>query len=258
MGTNSSRGWTYLFVLAAVGTLIYAVYITNSAKRTKSPAYDSASLNNGSASNVSNDTSLYLTSPAALHADSMNRSVTGNLAKGVSSAASSTVAGVSELTNYGTQKVRRSVSSSPEIITTEDPSLTDKSPSISDPIASSTKTRVTTKGVHLSKHVKKKQKFNPGSEKGDFMVVAGNFASKDNADALIGKLKKMGFAKAEIVKLDNSATLHVIAGSYSYKGGAEAALRTLKAHKVAAFVKKKSGDIYKSTTPSSTASVQPS
>ncbi len=257
MGTNSSRGWTYLFVLAAVGALIYAVYITNSAKRTKSPAYDSASLNNGSASSVSNDTSLYLTSPAALHADSMNRSVTG-MAKGASSAASSTVAGASELTNYGTQKVRRSVSSSPETITTEDPSLTDKSPSVSDPIASSTKTRVTTKGVHVSKHVKKKQKFNPGSEKGDFMVVAGNFASKDNADALIGKLKKMGFSKAEIVKLDNSATLHVIAGSYSYKGGAEAALRTLKAHKVAAFVKKKSGDIYKSTAPISTASVQPS
>ena len=259
MGPNSSRGLTYLLVLGAVGALIYAVYNTNRSNRAKAPAYDSTSLNNGTTANVSTDTSLFVTSPAAVHVDSLHRTVNGNLAKGVSSsAAANNGAGVSELTNYSTQKVRRPLSSSSEIITTEDPSLTDKNSSVIDPIASSTKTRVTSKGVHVSKHFKKKQKFNPGSEKGDFMVVAGNFASKDNADALIIKLKKMGFGKAEIVKLDNSSTLHVIAGNYSYKGGAEAALRTLKAHKVAAFVKKKSGDVYKSTTPISTASVRPS
>ena len=254
MGTNSNRGLTYLLVLGAVGALIYAVYSTNRANRVKSPAYDSSSLNGGVA-NVSTDTSLLITSPAALHIDSFHRAATGKLAKVESSVASSAAAGVSELTSYGTEKVKRSRSSSPEIITTEDPSLIDRNSSISDPIAPSGKTVVRSKSVHAVKHAKKKQKFNPGSEKGDFMVIAGNFASKDNADALIAKLKKMGFAKAEIVKLDNSATLHVIAGNYSYKGGAEAALRTLKAHKVAAFVKKKTGDVYKSTT---TASVQPS
>ena len=258
MGQNSSRSLTYLLVLGVVGGLIYAIYNTNKSRRAKSsPAYDSTSATNGSSNVSSTDTSLLVTSPAAMHIDSTQHSITGHLAKGVTNA----VASANEVTNYGTEKVRKAMTSSPEIINTEDPSLSDKSVTgSSDPIASSTKTKVTSKGVHAAKSHHAKQKFNPGAEKGDFMVVAGNFASKDNADALVTKLKKIGFAKAEIVKLDNSATLHVIAGNYSYKGGAEAAVRTLKTHKVQCYVKKKSGDVYKASnpTPAATATSQPS
>ena len=252
MGPNSSRSLTYLLVLGAVGALIYAVYNTNKSRnRLKSPAYDSAT---GNTNVSSTDTSLLLSSPAALKVEAGRQQVANTLG----SAAAGTAAAASELASYSTEKVKKAVSNSPEIISTEDPSLVDKSLLGSDPIASSAKTKMRSKSV--KKHSVKKHKFDAGAVKGDFMVVAGNFASKDNADAQVAKLKKIGFAKAEVVKLDNSATLHVIAGNYSYKGGADAALRTLKAHKVAAFVKKKSGDIYKASnpTPAPAAKSQPS
>lgn len=239
MGPNSSRSLTYVLVLGVVGVLIYAVYNKNKSTRLSSPAYDNATT--GGPANVSTtDTSLLVTSPAAL------QSTGSTLSKGLTSGAIST-ANATELKSYSTEKVKKAVSTSPEIITTQDPALSDQSLVSSDPIASSTKIRRTSKSV--KKHSVKKHKFDAGSQKGDYMVIAGNFASKDNADAQVAKLKKLGFSKAEVVKLDNSATLHVIAGTYSYKGGADAALRTLKAKKVAAFVKKKSGDIYKASNP---------
>ena len=61
------------------------------------------------------------------------------------------------------------------------------------------------------------------------------------------KLKKLGFAKAEIVKLENSANVNVVAGYYAFKGGADAAVRTLKANKIDGFIRKKSGEIFKAT-----------
>jgi len=250
MGPNSSRSLTYLLVLGTVGGLIYAVYNTNKSRRLKSPAYDTTATTGGAANVSSTDTSLLVTSPAALRTDN---SVTGTLSKGLSAAAATTAAAASDLKSYSTEVVKKATTASPEIIATQDPATVDNSltGTSSDPIASSTKTKVTSKSVHSAKakHSVKKHKFDAGSEKGDFMVVAGNFASKDNADAQVAKLKKLGFAKAEVVKLDNSATLHVIAGNYSYKGGADAALRTLKAKKIAAFVKKKSGDVYKASNP---------
>ncbi len=238
MGPNSSRSLTYVLVLGVVGVLIYAVYNKNKSTRSSSPAYDNTTTG-GSANVSTTDTSLLVTSPAALQS-------TGTLSKGLTTGATSTT-GATELKSYSNEKVKKAVSTSPEIITMQDPALSDQSLVSSDPIASSTKTRGTSKSV--KKHSVKKHKFDAGSQKGDYMVIAGNFASKDNADAQVAKLKKLGFSKAEVVKLDNSATLHVIAGNYSYKGGADAALRTLKAKKVAAFVKKKSGDIYKASNP---------
>ena len=95
--------------------------------------------------------------------------------------------------------------------------------------------------------VKAKEKFDAGLSAGDYMTIAGSFASKDNAEALVAKLKKMGFNHAEAVKMENSANTYTIAGYYKFKGGADAAVRTLKANKIPAIVKKKSGDIYKTT-----------
>jgi hypothetical protein len=82
------------------------------------------------------------------------------------------------------------------------------------------------------------------------MVVSGTFSSKDNADAQVAKLKKLGFAGAEAVKLENSASTYVIAGYYAFKGGADAAVRTLKANKIESYAKKRTGEVYKpSSTP---------
>lgn len=267
MGPNSSRTFTYVLVLGAVGALITAVYNTNKqrSKAAKSPAMETTA---GVSSNISTDTSFVGTSPAALTGAAHSvgaglSSVAGAAANGVTGAAASTVAGAAELANYSTKAVKKAVAASPEIISTEDPSLvsSDKNSVSSDPITASAKAvKVTSKAVHAKKHGVKKHKFDPGAEKGDFMVIAGNFASKDNADALLAKLKKLGFAKAEVVKLDNSATLHVVAGNYSYKGGADAALRTLKSKKIQAFVKKKSGSVYKvsNPTPAAPAASKPS
>ena len=77
------------------------------------------------------------------------------------------------------------------------------------------------------------------------MVLAGSFASKDNADALVAKLKKLGFTKAEGVKFESSANTQVVAGYYGFKGGADAAIRTLKKSKIDAILKKRTGTIYK-------------
>jgi cell division protein FtsN len=123
--------------------------------------------------------------------------------------------------------------------------------------SSSTKTTAADGGAKKpqSPATKKPVKFDAGGT-GDFMAMAGAFASKDNADALVAKLKKLGFTKAEVVKLENSANVNVVAGYYPFKGGADAAVRTLKANKVDGFIRKKSGEIFKST-PAAAAPVKP-
>jgi hypothetical protein len=100
-------------------------------------------------------------------------------------------------------------------------------------------------GIASSEKGKSDYRFDVGNDNGEYMVIGGSFASIDNANMLITKLKKIGFSKAEAVRFENSANLYVIAGRYEFIGGAEAAIRTLKANKVDSYFKKHSSDVYK-------------
>lgn len=230
MGPNSFRNLTYAAVLAVVGALVYLVYQSSKKKERLNPSVESsASL--GSYTDTLG--SISGTSSAALDGiDSVNNTVDGNFVSGSTPSSPTTYSGT-------TSEVKE--------VTAEEPGSLSGSSKIAseDGISSSQKKTVTAKGVKSKTAVKAKEKFDAGLPAGDYMTIAGSFASKDNAEALVAKLKKMGFNHAEAVKMENSANTYTIAGYYKFKGGADAAVRTLKANKIPAIVKKKSGDIYK-------------
>lgn len=236
MGPNSFRNLTYAAVLAVVGALVYLVYQSSKKKERLNPSVESsASL--GSYTDTLG--SISGTSSAALSGiDSVSNNVDGNF---VSS---------SSPTSPATYTSGKNKTSEVKEVTAEEPgslSSSSKTGRPEDGISSSQKKTVTAKGLKSKTAVKAKEKFDAGSSSGDFMTIAGSFASKDNAEALVAKLKKMGFNHAEAVKMENSANTYTVAGYYKFKGGADAAVRTLKANKIPAIVKKKSGDIYKTT-----------
>jgi cell division septation protein DedD len=243
MGPNSFRNLTYAAVLLVVGSLVYLIYKSSKNKNKLNPATEMAS----SGLSTYGDTSATLAG-ATLTPDLSTTSQDGQL---VSGAIGATAAASAAATSPSTYNSKSKSSDEVKEITAEEPgSLSSTGPS---DIASSEK-KVNVKsggsGSHpekmsiASKGIKAKAKFDAGSTKGDFMVVAGAFASKDNAASLVTKMKSMGFAKAEAVKMENSANTYAIAGYYEFKGGAEAAVRTLKANKVESLVKKRTGEIY--------------
>ena len=227
MGSNNSfTKLTIGAVLAIVGTLFYLIY-QSSAKR-KADALEAARIEASAATDVRglSDTlgtigtsTAVLPSTAAYPSDTVHNAVDGQFLS------SPTKSGIRE-------------------VTTEDPnSLV----SASTKVKSKTKTKSPAATAKSAAAIAKVGPKSPaeGGAKGDLLVMAGAFASKDNADALVTKLKKLGFAHAESVKFGNSANVNVIAGYYEYKGGAEAAVRTLKKSKIDAFIKKKDGEIFK-------------
>jgi hypothetical protein len=238
MGPNSFRNLTYAAVLLVVGSLVYLIYKSSKNKNKLNPAIEAAS-----GLSTYGDTSATLAG-ATLTPDLSTTSQDGQLVSGAATSSSSSTESPS------TYNSKSKSSDEVKEITAEEPgSLSSTGPS--DAIASSEK-KVNVKSGSgsekmsiASKGVKAKAKFDAGNTKGDFMVVAGAFASKDNAAALITKMKSMGFTKAEAVKMENSPNTYAIAGYYEFKGGAEAAVRTLKANKVESLVKKRSGEIYR-------------
>lgn len=242
MGPNSFRNLTYAAVLAVVGALVYLVYQSSKKKQRLNPSVESSSTLGAYTDTLG---SIAGTSSAALVGDSVRSSVDGSLLSRSSSEPSSYSS-----SSPASSSVSDARSTTPEVkeVVVEDDAIS-KISSTDDGISSSQKkVTVTSKGVKspaASKAAPAKVKFDDGAAAGDYMVVAGSFASKDNAEALVAKLKKIGFSHAEAVKMENSANTYTVAGYYKFKGGAEAAVRTLKANKVAAIVKKKSGDIYK-------------
>ena len=230
MGPNSFRNLTYLAVLLVVGALVYLVYSSSKKKNRLNPSVETPSLSSYT------DTlgSIVGSSTAALGINSVKNSLDGQLTA-AGTAASGAASAISSKAKGAASEVREIIAEAP-----------------AESISSSEKAKVNVKsGKKAVAPAKPKQavaKFDTGG-KGDFMAVAGSFASKDNADLLVGKLKKLGFAKAESVKLENSANLYVIAGNYEFKGGADAAVRTLKANKIEAYSKKRSGEVFKASTP---------
>ncbi len=242
MGPNSFRNLTYLTVLLVVGALIYLIYSASKNRNRLNPSIDNTTLSGyGDSLN-----SMVGSSIAALPIDSVKNSIDGALIDGTSSLAAAPAA-----IAQGAKSAASAVASEvKEVVTSEPISATSISTGPDDGIGSSEKTKanvpkkgvtVTSKGVAAPS--KPQVKFDPGKG-GDFLAIAGSFASKDNAEGLVAKLKKMGFTKAEAVKLENSANVYVVAGAYDFKGGADAAVRTLKANKVESYVKKLSGSVY--------------
>jgi cell division septation protein DedD len=243
MGPNSFRNLTYAAVLLVVGSLVYLIYKSSKNKKLN-PAMEASA----SASGLSTYSDTTALTGASVTPDVSTSSQDGSL---VSSTASS-AAGAAAMSPSTYNSKSKSSDEVKEVNAEEPGSLSGTGPS--DAIASSEK-KVNVKSGGgssgkvekmsiASKGVKTKAKFDAGNAKGDYMVVAGAFASKDNAGALVEKMKKMGFTKAEAVKMENSANTYAIAGYYEFKGGAEAAVRTLKANKVESLVKKRSGEIY--------------
>jgi SPOR domain len=241
MGPNSFRNLTYAAVLLVVGSLVYLIYKSSRNKNKLNPAIEASS-----GLSTYGDTSATLAG-ATLTPDLTTTSQDGQLVSGAATTSPST-----ESTPSAYNSKSKSSDEVKEITAEEPGSLSGAASS--NAIASSEKKvnvksggSSSDKGEKMSiasKGVKTKAKFDAGSTKGDFMVVAGAFASKDNAASLVEKMKKMGFTKAEAVKMENSANTYAIAGYYEFKGGAEAAVRTLKANKVESLVKKRSGEIY--------------
>lgn len=233
MGPNSFRNLTYLAVLAVVGALVYLIYQSSKKKSERlNPSIETpaglGSYSDTLGSIVGSSTAT-LPSSAAMYGDTVHDAVDGTLRSPGMSLASD----VKDVTVNDPGSIVGSSSSSSSAKSTSKP----KSPA------------TTSKSV-----VAAPVKFDAGEAKGDYMVIAGVFASKDNALAQVAKLKKFGFTHAEGVKLENSANTYAIAGYYTYKGGADAAVLTLQANKIKAYAKKKAGEIYK---PSS-APVKPS
>jgi cell division septation protein DedD len=240
MGPNSFRNLTYAAVLLVVSSLVYLIYKSSKNKNKLNPAMEAAA---ASGLSTYGDTSATLAG-ATLTPDLSTTSQDGQLVSGGAASLPSSTASPSAYNS------KSKPSDEVKEITAEEPgSLSSTGPS--DIASSEKKVNVksgsSSKGEKMSiasKGIKAKAKFDAGSTKGDFMVVAGAFASKDNAASLVTKMKSMGFAKAEAVKMENSANTYAIAGYYEFKGGAEAAVRTLKANKVESLVKKRNGEIY--------------
>jgi SPOR domain len=235
MGPNSFRNLTYLAVLAVVGALVYLIYQSSKKKSERlNPSIESLGNYPDSLSSIVGSSTATLPSSAAMPGDTVNDAVDGTLQSPSAS--------------------RTSLASDVKDVTVNDPGSIVGSSSSSSSTKSTTKPKspaTTSKGTVVTP-----VKFDAGASKGDYMVIAGAFSSKDNALAQVAKMKKLGFTHAEAVKLENSASTYAIAGYYQFKGGADAAVRTLEANKIKAYAKKKAGEVYK---PSSVpAPVKPS
>jgi hypothetical protein len=243
MGQNSFRNLTYAAVLAVVGCLVYLIYKSTKNKQRLNPSIEATSGLSGYSDTLS---SIAGSSSAALPMDTVTSSYDGQIVNGAAALGSAAAA---------TTKGIKDVATEVKEVIADDPGSLSTGPD--DAIASSEKKKtgtkaqtVTAKGITTTKA---KAKFDAGVAAGQYMAIAGAFASKDNADGYVAKLRKAGFTKAEAVKLENSSNVYVVAGYYEFKGGADAAARTLKSEKLSpnAYVKKKSGDIYK-PVPAST------
>lgn len=72
---------------------------------------------------------------------------------------------------------------------------------------------------------------------GKFLVLAGSFLLKENADAMVSKLHKMGFKEAKVVIFTSSEYHSVLAARFDSEDKARAVSAQLKQKGVDSFVK---------------------
>jgi hypothetical protein len=258
MGPNSFRNLTYLAVLAVVGALVYLIYQSSKKKReSRNPSIESAAGLGGypdSLSSIAGASTATLPSSAAMAGDTVREAVDGTLL--------SSPAGVkgSPSTSLAASDVKDVTVNDPGSIagsTKGGASGTSGAATGGKPRSPATISKGGGAATGAGGGKPTIAKFNAGDGKGEYMVVAGAFSSKDNAEALVAKLKKLGFGGSEAVKLENSASTYAVAGYYSFKGGADAAVRTLKVNKIESYAKKRSGVVYKPSAPPAKPAAKP-
>lgn len=252
MGPNSFRNLTYLAVLAVVGALVYLIYQSSKKKRERlsNPSIETNASLGGipdSLGSIAASSTATLPTSGAMAGDTVHSAVDGTLLSspaGATGGAATSLASTSDVRDVTVNDQGSPAAGSGSHASAK--GAVSSSSKLKSP-ATASKGVSTGSGAAAGHAV---AKFNAGDGKGEFMVVSGTFSSKDNADAQVAKLKKLGFAGAEAVKLENSASTYVIAGYYAFKGGADAAVRTLKTNKIESYAKKRTGEVYKpSSTP---------
>jgi len=254
MGPKSVRNLTYLAVGVCVIALMYLIKQSNKV-RTSAGIENSSS---GNASFNSADTlGLSTTSPAAATASSdtslfvggsSGKLATGQTTKSIPSSGNAVAKSYSAVSKApGATETKSDVleiqNGTPEQATAaeEESGAATATKSIASVKAKAKSAPHHPAGAKVGQH--SKVLHTPG-DKGDFMVVAGSFASKDNEEAQVAKFKKLGYKFAEAVKFENTANTTVVVARYPYKGGAIAVVKALKTKKIDAFVHKKSGAVY--------------
>ena len=66
------------------------------------------------------------------------------------------------------------------------------------------------------------------SSQGRYLIVAGNYLVRSNADAMVSRLNKEGFNGAEVLVFDLSQYYSVVAGRYDARSNANRASESLK------------------------------
>ena len=98
---------------------------------------------------------------------------------------------------------------------------------------SKTKPKTSTKSNYTAP-----RKANRANRTGRYMVVAGSFLIKDNADKMKRKLHNLGY-NAEVVNFNLSQYYSVIAGRYSDRSSAQETVNILKRNNINSYVHKK-------------------
>lgn len=71
---------------------------------------------------------------------------------------------------------------------------------------------------------------------GSYLVVAGSYLVRDNADNMVSKLSKMGYSGAEVIKFDEGKYHSVTAGRYESRSKADQIASALKTKGIDCYV----------------------
>ncbi len=80
---------------------------------------------------------------------------------------------------------------------------------------------------------------NGAGDGGDYLVMAGSYLIKENAESMARKLKKLGLNNAEVVIFQNSEFHSVVAARYKNENNALTTMTELKSKGVDCYVKRK-------------------
>lgn len=72
---------------------------------------------------------------------------------------------------------------------------------------------------------------------GKYLVMAGSYLIRENAESMMKNLKKMGFTQAEVVIFDNSQYHTVLAGRYDDENAARQLVVQLRQNGIESYVK---------------------
>lgn len=71
---------------------------------------------------------------------------------------------------------------------------------------------------------------------GSYLVIAGTFGSKSNAEKMVSKLRDIGYDGAEYLVFDNSSYYSVTAGRFSSKSNAAEVVQILQRNRIESYV----------------------